>query len=49
MVNIFLLIFFSFTQPNIVIGLALFYGGMVQFAAGMWEFVSTLFFHTLLL
>ncbi|KIM20402.1 hypothetical protein M408DRAFT_308141 [Serendipita vermifera MAFF 305830] len=26
------------TAPNIVIGLALFYGGMVQFAAGMWEF-----------
>jgi succinate-acetate transporter protein len=25
--------------PNIVLGLALFYGGMVQFAAGMWEFV----------
>ncbi|PVG03709.1 hypothetical protein CPB86DRAFT_691935, partial [Serendipita vermifera] len=24
--------------PNIVIGLALFYGGVVQFAAGMWEF-----------
>lgn len=27
-------------QPNVVVGLALFYGGMVQFAAGMWEFVS---------
>jgi len=26
------------TTPNIVLGLALFYGGMVQFAAGMWEF-----------
>jgi len=26
------------TAPNIVIGLAMFYGGMVQFAAGMWEF-----------
>jgi len=26
-------------EPNIVLGLALFYGGMVQFAAGMWEFV----------
>lgn len=27
------------SQPNVVLGLALFYGGMVQFAAGMWEFV----------
>lgn len=26
------------TVPNVVVGLALFYGGMVQFAAGMWEF-----------
>jgi len=28
------------TAPNIVVGLALFYGGMVQFAAGMWEFAT---------
>jgi succinate-acetate transporter protein len=30
----------SVTTPNIVVGLALFYGGMVQFAAGMWEFAA---------
>lgn len=27
-----------FTGPEIVIGLALFYGGLAQFLAGMWEF-----------
>ncbi|CAG8541155.1 1246_t:CDS:2 [Ambispora gerdemannii] len=26
------------THPNIVVGLALFYGGLVQLLAGMWEF-----------
>jgi len=26
------------TTPNVVVGLAYFYGGVVQFAAGMWEF-----------
>ncbi|CAG8624604.1 14272_t:CDS:2 [Acaulospora colombiana] len=30
---------FVLSLPNVVVGLALFYGGMVQFAAGMWEFV----------
>ena len=28
------------TSPQIVIGLALGYGGLVQLLAGMWEFVS---------
>ena len=28
----------SVTEPNIVIGLALGYGGLAQFCAGMWEF-----------
>ncbi|KAI0313392.1 GPR1/FUN34/yaaH family-domain-containing protein, partial [Amylostereum chailletii] len=26
------------TTPNVVVGLALFYGGLAQFLAGMWEF-----------
>ncbi|CAG8599036.1 82_t:CDS:2 [Ambispora leptoticha] len=26
------------THPNVVVGLALFYGGLVQLLAGMWEF-----------
>jgi len=26
------------TPPNLVIGMAVFYGGIAQFAAGMWEF-----------
>jgi len=30
----------SVTIPNIVIGLALAYGGLAQFCAGMWEFAS---------
>jgi len=30
----------SVTDPNIVIGLALAYGGLAQFCAGMWEFAS---------
>nr|CAG8569867.1 11345_t:CDS:2 [Entrophospora candida] len=28
----------TITIPNIVVGLALFYGGLVQLLAGMWEF-----------
>jgi len=30
----------SVTTPNIVIGLALAYGGLAQFCAGMWEFAA---------
>ncbi|KAF8502690.1 Gpr1 family protein [Russula emetica] len=26
--------------PNVVVGMALFYGGLAQFLAGMWEFVA---------
>lgn len=26
------------TTPNVVVGMALFYGGLAQFLAGMWEF-----------
>ncbi|CAI2170571.1 7752_t:CDS:2 [Funneliformis geosporum] len=29
---------FSITAPNMVVGVSLFTGGVVQFAAGMWEF-----------
>ena len=29
---------FSPVSPDIVIGLALFYGGLAQLLAGMWEF-----------
>ena len=28
------------TVPNVVVGMALFYGGLAQFLAGMWEFVT---------
>ena len=28
------------TVPNVVVGMALFYGGLAQFLAGMWEFVA---------
>jgi hypothetical protein len=28
------------TVPNVVIGMALFYGGLAQLLAGMWEFVA---------
>jgi succinate-acetate transporter protein len=26
--------------PNVVVGMALFFGGLAQFLAGMWEFAS---------
>jgi hypothetical protein len=26
--------------PNVVVGMALFFGGLAQFLAGMWEFVA---------
>ena len=26
--------------PNVIVGLALFYGGLAQFLAGMWEFAT---------
>jgi len=26
--------------PNVVVGMALFYGGLAQFLAGMWEFAA---------
>lgn len=28
------------TVPNVVVGMALFYGGLAQFLAGMWEFAA---------
>lgn len=28
------------TEPNVVVGLALGYGGLAQFLAGMWEFAA---------
>jgi uncharacterized protein len=28
------------TVPNVVVGMALFYGGLSQLLAGMWEFVT---------
>ena len=28
------------TVPNVVVGMALFYGGLAQLLAGMWEFVT---------
>lgn len=28
------------TTPNVVVGMALFYGGLAQFLAGMWEFAT---------
>jgi len=28
------------TVPNVIVGMALFYGGLAQFLAGMWEFVT---------
>lgn len=28
------------TVPNVVVGMALFYGGLTQLLAGMWEFVA---------
>lgn len=28
------------TVPNVIVGMALFYGGLAQFLAGMWEFVA---------
>jgi succinate-acetate transporter protein len=28
------------TVPNVVVGMALFYGGLAQLLAGMWEFVA---------
>jgi succinate-acetate transporter protein len=28
------------TTPNVVLGMALFYGGLVQLLAGMWEFAA---------
>ena len=26
--------------PNVIVGMALFYGGLAQFVAGMWEFAT---------
>jgi len=28
------------TVPNVIVGMALFYGGLAQLLAGMWEFVT---------
>jgi hypothetical protein len=28
------------TVPNVIVGMALFYGGLAQFLAGMWEFAT---------
>ncbi len=28
------------TVPNVIVGMALFYGGLAQLLAGMWEFVA---------
>lgn len=28
------------TVPNVIVGQALFYGGLAQFVAGMWEFAT---------
>lgn len=28
------------TTPNVIVGLALGYGGLAQFLAGMWEFAA---------